>query len=725
MESMVSAATGFAEALHRRSNQYILVLESSQTFRSDSNTLTLSHSDGYVTMPTPNEQQSRPLAARPFTDAARDAGPLRSEWGTRASAAALARSLTGASDRLGIPTMADRAAWRAMDASTITEIAEAAEHERGTPWPQPLASDYARYFRDGNRTAYESAVAARQERLTRAVVMAAHTAEQGRLDEAADGIVLLCEQSSWSWAAHDDTFARHGHVIPTAASPYVDLGAGEVIAQLAWADHVLGSALQARVPGLRERIRHEAELRVFTPFVERDDWWWLGLDRTPINWTPWIAGNLVTAAIILCDDPQHRARIVARAIEALDRFAASLPADGAIDEGVAYWWNGAGRMLECLELLARATGGELDASGLPILREVLRFPMRMHLGGPWYVNLADGPARSTGGQPWHVPFRWGHITADEPVVAHARAQRIPATSVASVSSGLGRVLHALADRDWVDAMPVSPPLPGRVWLPSVQVLLTREHPGDPRGLALAIKGGHNAESHNHKDLGSYIVALDGVPLIVDAGQPTYTAQTFGPDRYGIRAMQSGWHNTAAPFGLEQGEGRAFHVELVDVPLFADAVDTLTFDLAAAYPLGPSTSSGTDTRSGTDAAAPGPSTGSGTGWRRTATLDRDARRVTISDAWRLNPVENAQPTCIQLILAGDVAVHGTRVVVRHQDAASGLVIEWHDRNVQTSLEEWPLDDPLLIASWGGRLTRLALIAPQADRGELTVTIGAER
>ena len=101
------------------------------------------------------------------------------------------------------------------------------------------------------------------------------------------------------------------------------------------------------------------------------------------------------------------ARIASRALESLDRYAATLPADGAIDEGVAYWWNGAARMLECLDLVERLTDGALDATGIPVVGEVLRFPLRMQLGDDWYVNVADGPARTRGRQPWHVPFRWG------------------------------------------------------------------------------------------------------------------------------------------------------------------------------------------------------------------------------------------------------------------------------------------------------------------------------
>ncbi len=67
-----------------------------------------------------------------------------------------------------------------------------------------------------------------------------------------DGAYLLCEQSSWSWAAHDDVFTRAGDVVPDRSRPYLDLGAGEVAAQLAWLDHVLGEQLDERAPGLRE-----------------------------------------------------------------------------------------------------------------------------------------------------------------------------------------------------------------------------------------------------------------------------------------------------------------------------------------------------------------------------------------------------------------------------------------------------------------------------------------
>src|SRR5262245_51965272 len=249
---------------------------------------------------------------------------------------------------LPVPPASDRRTWapRAVHAETVDSLRERAEPELGSPWPVPLASAYARYFRDGDRDGYEQVVVARQRRLSRAAVLAAVTLDPAWVDEVADGATALCEQSSWCWPAHDDTRSAHGAVVPTVTDPYLDLGAGEVAAQLAWVDHLLGDQLDEHVPGVRARIRHEADRRVLAPFLARRDWHWLGLSGDVHNWSAWIHGNILVAALRLVDDPARRAALVELVVQGLDRYVASIPPDGAIDEGYAYWWNGACRALE-------------------------------------------------------------------------------------------------------------------------------------------------------------------------------------------------------------------------------------------------------------------------------------------------------------------------------------------------------------------------------------------
>src|SRR5690606_9332760 len=107
--------------------------------------------------------------------------------------------------------------------------------ERGTAWPQPLLSDWSAYGVRGERIAYEAPMFARAERTARAVLAAAIDPCDELVAEAADGLWLLCEQSSWCWPAHDGSFARE-LLVPDADRPTLDLGAGEAAALAAWAD---------------------------------------------------------------------------------------------------------------------------------------------------------------------------------------------------------------------------------------------------------------------------------------------------------------------------------------------------------------------------------------------------------------------------------------------------------------------------------------------------------
>lgn len=635
--------------------------------------------------------------------------PLLNAWGAAAGAPALEETLRGSRDRLTVRQASD-GGWQLAADNSLSELRTQADAEKGSPWPQPLVSHYSRYFRDGNRTAYEGLVASRQQRLTRAVVMVLVNDGPGSdwLDEVIDGAYLLCEQSSWSWAAHDDVFTRSGDVVPDRSRPYLDLGAGEVVAQLAWLDHVLGAQLDERAPGLRKRLREEANERVIRPFLDRLDWHWLGLDGDVHNWNPWIHSNILVAAVVLVDDPQLQARVVARCIEGLDRFLASIPADGAIDEGFAYWWNGAGRALEGLAVLEEASNGVLNPD-LPVISALVAFPHRMHLGHRWFLNVADGPARAHEGLPWGMLHRWAVRLGDSEAAAHA-ATFAAVEPEPQAAAGLGRVLTQLSSSTArFEPSKRAQLRPGwGTYLPSVQIMVARQTPGSSAGLTLAAKGGHNGEHHNHRDVGSVVVAVDGVPLLVDAGQPTYTAQTFGPDRYQIRAMQSAWHSVPAPFGLEQGTGSSFAATVVQEPTPEEP--TLALGLGAAY--------------GLDHAEQ---------WIRTSLMNRELGNVVIDDRWNLaaTPPEGTPDVDITYLVAGAVRVGTdatatiTSVGIPTVSSPVGLRLRWKPATAVVLVDEWLLDDPLLSDIWGAKLTRLRFRMPAENRasGAFTLTVEA--
>lgn len=582
-----------------------------------------------------------------------------------------------------VPDVRDRAVWDAVDRIAVLEEAR---NSTGRPLPIPTATAWARTFRDGVRTDYEDAARELRDRVTSLVLGAVLTGEVAPaadhgvlpfLDGAIDGLSALAEMTTWCWAPHDRHTAERGDVLPDPDDPFLDLGAAEVASLFAWADHVLGPHLDVRAPGLRRRLRREVDLRVLTPFERVRDWHWLGSNGDAHNWNPWIHSAVLAAALLLVTDDERRLRLVRLVVEGLDHYVAVLPGDGGVDEGVAYWWHGACRLLEALDLLAETTG--LDARDLPVLAPLIRFPHRMHLGGDAYVNAGDAPARLPRAQPWHVLHRWGERLGDADVRAHALSRARASGRLVWPESGLGRALAGLADERWrlaVAAEPASTWFAREEWLPRVQVLVARETAGTSAGLTLAAKAGHNGERHNHLDVGSFWIAVDGVPVVADAGQPTYTAASFGPDRYRAWPLRSEWHNVPEP-GAPQQPGETHGAR--DVHADLTAVSTgLSADLAGAYPDGLLRR-----------------------WIRTVRLVRAAEGACVL-------VDDDGPGArLRHVLAGDVELGDGEAIVS-RGGSRILRLSWDPLVAVPELEWRELDDPLLRAAWGERLARLTLV-----------------
>lgn len=638
--------------------------------------------------------------------------------------------------RLPAPDITDRAFWGSTRiGSALAPAIERADAALGTPWPEARTSQFARFWRDGDRKDYEGGVIARQHRLTYATLTALHTGSERYLDEAIDGVILLCEQSTWCWAAHDHTNDRNGYVVPDVTDPCLDLGAGEVAAQLAWVDHLLGPALDERAPGVRARIRHEVRRRVLRPFTDRRDWHWLGIDKPLSNWAAWIQGNILPAALALEDDAVRRRHVADLAGKGITAYWDSLPADGGVDEGYHYWWQGAARALEAQDLLdwARsrdpewrhdamigelaggsaadpASSSDIAAVRARTIRQIVAFPHRMHLGGDWYVSVADSPARPIWTWPWNVVHAWARRVGDDDAARHAASYRRFPEILWDERVTLSRAVLMLADDAWAAlSVDATAPLVGEVFLPETQVALARTRAGTAEGLAVYVKGGHNGENHNHNDVGEVLVALDGVPVVVDAGKPTYVKGTFGDARYEQWPMRSAWHNVPLVRGTEQSPGATFaarDMAATSAPRASSTgqsspgpdggeVWTVGLDIAGAYEVG-----------GVER------------WWREVSFDRADETVAVVDEWATaaDGATGAGATSWSWVLAGEVdldAASGSATVRHTAGRPAGEVrtlrIEWDPAAADATLDGREIDDDELAAVWGERLTRLSLTA----------------
>src|SRR5579872_3323382 len=147
---------------------------------------------------------------------------------------------------------------------------------------------------------------------------------------------------------------------------------------------------------------------------------------------------------------------------------------------------------------------------------------------------------------------------------------------------IGRELPALFNLAELRRAPRAQALLRDTWLPGIGVMSARLKEGSAQGLYLAAEAGNNGKSHNHNDVGNFIVYSNGAPAIIDVGVETYTAKTFSSKRYEIWTMQSAYHNCPTIDGVMQAAGRQFAASEVAYQA-GDAKAEFRLNLAKAYP----------------------------------------------------------------------------------------------------------------------------------------------
>ena len=455
--------------------------------------------------------------------------------------------------RILYPPAADRQAWDRVPDESRQEIRELADEYAGTPYPPRTAAGFLAFARTGDRQADEKPYFTRRRKLCAALLAACVFPDHANMDEVIDGIWLLCEESTWVISAHNINPVPGAprpaeYPLPDMEKPYIDLFCAQTGMILSLAASLLEERLDAVSPMIRKRIREEIQRRILRPFMQTDDFWWMGFRRKDLNnWTPWILSNVMICAALDAMPAEELAGLLERACGMLDRYLAVLPADGGCDEGAGYWNMAGGALLDCLEILEKLTGGRMAFWQEEKIRNILRFPLRVEIGNGWFANFADCDAR---------PF----ISGERMETAGQRIGDPVLTSLGTrmrgtVADQLNDVPHLTRALDLLFHVPAGKTETAAekepdTWLPDLQVRLVRRG-----GWTLVCKGGHNGENHNHNDVGSFILFRNGEPAVVDAGNMVYTAKTFSEERYTLWNVQSAWHNLPEFGGCGQLAGR--------------------------------------------------------------------------------------------------------------------------------------------------------------------------
>jgi hypothetical protein len=514
------------------------------------------------------------------------------------------------------PKASEHQEWLRLPQKVCLAHIRQAEKHLNCDWETPKASVFLEYVRTGNRSNFQRISFGRRTKLAELVIGECIEGKGRFLDDILNGVWAICEETYWGVPAHVG-IQKKGSGLPDVKEPTVDLFAAETGMLLAWTCYLLGDELDRISPLIRERVHHEVQRRIISVNLERDDFWWMGFSgRRVNNWNPWICSNWLTAVLILENDPDRRIQSIHKILRCLDSFLNPYPKDGGCDEGPGYWDRAGGSLYDCLELLHSASDGKVDIFDEPLVQEIGKYITRVYINDRYFINFADAAAKLNPDP--GVIFRYGKSIADEGMMGFgaflAEQQKTGEDYLKGSFGCLGRVLPTLFSLEELLNGKPKEPLIMDFWMPELQVMGARSFEDSDDSFYVAAKGGHNAESHNHNDVGNFIVYADGYPALIDVGVETYTAKTFSSRRYEIWTMQSAYHNLPTINGVMQKDGSEYRATDVSYKTGKKKV-VLSLDISKAYPDEAGVKS----------------------WKRTITLER-GKHVTIRDKYVLDAVK---------------------------------------------------------------------------------------
>ena len=592
------------------------------------------------------------------------------------------------------PKPGDRAAWAKADQRMLASILKQAESYQNYDWPYIPATKSLLYERTGDRNEYQSMSFKKRGALGILLLAEVHENKGRFLDAIIDGVWSICEESFWGVPAH---LPRSKEIsgLMDVSDPFVDLFAAETGTYLAWADYFLGDKLDAVSPQIRKRIYYECNNRLFKPLMTKPHGWMTKNQngRAPNNWNPWICSNWLNTVLLLEKDDQRRADMTFRILQVLDEFLNPYPQDGGCDEGPSYWGAAAASLYDNISMLNHATNNAFQyVYEDEKVKNMGKFIYRAQISETYFLNFADAdpqPKMSA-----NMIYRYGKDIKDPAMMkfgAYYRQQE----DILSGTFHFFRKLYALFMQGEYEKAEQGLPLPKDVWLPDVQVMAARDDQGTTNGFYVAAKGGHNDESHNHNDIGNYVVYYDGQPVLIDVGRGTYTRKTFSDKRYDIWYNCSDYHNTPTVNGKTQLPGKQFKASEV-VHKSAKGYAEFAVDISKAYPEDAEINS----------------------WKRTIRLNR-GKNVQITDVVNLKKAHELTEhvmTCYpaEVKTPGELVVH----YKIKEEKPREFVIRYDPKRLEAVVEKVQLttmEDQGIIQKWGDTIYRInfKVIAPKTS------------
>ena len=591
----------------------------------------------------------------------------------------------------------DREFWNSLPPEIKEKCISAAEKSSTYVFGTVSLTSFLDYKRSGSRAESEKYYNDRNDNL-RNLVLGELVEGKGRfMDAILNASWSVCEQTYWGVSAHLAA-QKAGIGVPDVNEPTIDLVSGEMANLLAWTYYFFHAEFDKTSPLINQRIKQEVDRKIIQPYLVRNDFWWQATKPGVMvnNWNPWCNFNVLTAALLTSDDYELKVRLLRKTMTSVDQFINYYKNDGGCEEGPTYWDHAAGKMLEYLELVKKSSGGNVDIFGNELIKRMGKYIATAYIGDSYYLNFADAMAVNKGLP--DIVYRYGKAINDKGLMNFGVYLVQQISPMPEVGRTLDMSLQKYLIWNEMKNCKAELALPDHFWLDGLEVAGARSKEGSTSGFFFGAKGGYNDESHNHNDVGSFVLYYNADPILIDAGVGTYTAKTFSSKRYELWNMQSAYHNVPMINGFQQKDGKKYKATQVN---FSNTKSTSSFSLniAKAYPEAAKCKS----------------------WIRSYSFDRKSG-LTINDRFELDSAVNYNQ--INLLVAGSI-----KEVSKGKLLLSGkkekLVLKYNPMQFSYQIEEIVLDDPRLSNVWGKSIFRLSFTAnDKALKGEYQLNIIAD-
>ena len=295
------------------------------------------------------------------------------------------------------------------------------------------------------------------------------------------------------------------------------------------------------------------------------------------NWNHVCLAGLVGAALAVIDDKHERAVFVSIGEYYSKNGLTGFRSDGYCTEGIGYYNYGFGHYILLRESIWQATGGKLDLFANPKVQKIANYAPNLEIINGVYPAISDSHegAKPDASIMTYLSRNLGLGLKEYDTLTFEGKTDDIRNNVMMVfpnSASLSESRKIKKSEEQVI----------RSYFDQTGVLITRPIPGSSCHIGVAFKGGNNAESHNHNDVGSFTIVQGSEIMVGDPGAIPYTANIFNPEyRYTYKTVGSFGHPVPLVAGAEQQPGSQARSNTVHTN-FTREKDEMTLDIASPY-----------------------------------------------------------------------------------------------------------------------------------------------